>query len=278
MPVARRRCTRPPGSPRTPAGPRLFLKREDLNHRISQDQQCASGRRCCAPDGQEAAGIAETGAGQHGVATLPPRVPCSISKVRHLHGAVDTARQALNVARMRLLGAEVVSVDTGSATLKDAITEAFRDLGDQRGLHLLLFRHRRRAASVPDDGARLPARHRPEARVQIQERVHRLPDAVTACVGGGSNAIGIFHAFIDDPGVRLVGLLRPPATAWRPAGTRRPSPADRRSLPGSCSYLLQDEDGRDHRIAFDLSGFGLPRRRPRACLALRTSAARSTRR
>ena len=149
--------------------------------------------------------IAETGAGQHGVATATACALLGLECVIYM-GAVDTARQALNVARMRLLGAEVVSVESGSKTLKDAINEAFRDwvtnaddtyycFGTAAGPHPFptMVRDFQRVIGL-------------ETRVQIQDQAGRLPDAVTACVGGGSNAIGIFHAFLDDPGVRLVGL------------------------------------------------------------------------
>ena len=148
--------------------------------------------------------IAETGAGQHGVATATACALLGLDCVIYM-GAVDTARQALNVARMRLLGAEVVSVESGSKTLKDAINEAFRDwvtnaddtyycFGTAAGPHPfpVMVRDFQRVIGL-------------EARVQIQDQAGRLPDAVTACVGGGSNAIGVFHAFIDDPGVKLVG-------------------------------------------------------------------------
>ncbi len=158
-------------------------------------------------------------------------------------GAVDTARQALNVARMRLLGAEVVSVESGSKTLKDAINEAFRDwvtnaddtyycFGTAAGPHPFptMVRDFQRVIGL-------------EARVQIQDQAGRLPDAVTACVGGGSNAIGIFHAFIDDPDVRLVGFEAAGdgvETGRHAATFTGGSPG---AFQGSFSYLLQDEDG-----------------------------------
>jgi tryptophan synthase beta chain len=158
-------------------------------------------------------------------------------------GAVDTARQALNVARMRLLGAEVVSVESGSKTLKDAINETFRDwvahaddtyycFGTAAGPHPFpaMVRDFQRVIGL-------------EARAQIQEQAHRLPDAVTACVGGGSNAIGVFHAFIDDPGVRLIGFEAAGdgvETGRHAATFTGGSPG---AFQGSFSYLLQDEDG-----------------------------------
>jgi len=158
-------------------------------------------------------------------------------------GAVDTARQALNVARMRLLGAEVVSVESGSKTLKDAINDAFRDwvtnadntyycFGTAAGPHPfpMMVRDFQRVIGM-------------EARVQILAQAGRLPDAVTACVGGGSNAIGIFHAFIDDADVRLVGY----EAAGDGVETGRHAATFTGGTPGafqgSYSYLLQDEDG-----------------------------------
>src|SRR5207249_6516911 len=149
--------------------------------------------------------IAETGAGQHGVATATACALMGLDCVIYM-GEVDTRRQALNVARMRLLGAEVIPVKTGSRTLKDAINEALRDwvtnvetthylLGTAAGAHPfpVMVRDFHRIIGI-------------EARRQMLEKVGRLPDVVAACVGGGSNAIGIFHGFIDDTDVRLVGL------------------------------------------------------------------------
>jgi tryptophan synthase beta chain len=158
-------------------------------------------------------------------------------------GEVDTERQALNVARMRLLGAEVISVKTGSRTLKDAINEALRDwvtnvdtthylLGTVAGPHPfpVMVRDLHRVIGL-------------EAREQVLERCGRLPSAVTACVGGGSNAIGIFHAFLDDPGVRLVGF-EPGGegieTGRHGATLSEGSPG---ALHGALSYLLQDDEG-----------------------------------
>jgi tryptophan synthase beta chain len=158
-------------------------------------------------------------------------------------GEVDTARQALNVARMRLLGAEVVSVQSGSKTLKDAINEAFRDwvtnadttyycFGTAAGPHPFptMVRDFQRVIGL-------------ETRVQIQDQAGRLPDVVTACVGGGSNAIGIFHAFLDDPGVRLVGFEAAGdgvETGRHAATFTGGSPG---AFQGSFSFLLQDDDG-----------------------------------
>lgn len=223
-------------------GARLFLKREDLNHTGSHKINNVLGQALLARQMGKTRVIAETGAGQHGVATATACALLGLDCVIYM-GAVDTARQALNVARMRLLGAEVVSVEAGSKTLKDAINEAFRDwvtnadetyycFGTAAGPHPfpLMVRDFQRIIGM-------------EARVQIQAQAGRLPDAVTACIGGGSNAIGIFHAFIDDPGVRLIGYEAAGdgvETGRHAATFTGGSPG---AFQGSFSYLLQDEDG-----------------------------------
>ena len=223
-------------------GARIFLKREDLNHTGSHKINNVLGQTLLAKQMGKTRIIAETGAGQHGVATATACALLGLECVIYM-GAVDTARQALNVARMRLRGAEVVSVETGSRTLKDAINETFRDwvahaddtyycFGTAAGPHPFptMVRDFQRVIGL-------------EARAQMQYQAHRLPDAVTACVGGGSNAIGIFHAFIDDPGVRLVGYEAAGdgvETGRHAATFAGGSPG---AFQGSFSYLLQDEDG-----------------------------------
>jgi tryptophan synthase beta chain len=221
---------------------RLFLKREDLNHTGSHKINNVLGQALLAKKMGKTRVIAETGAGQHGVATATACALLDLECVIYM-GAVDTARQALNVARMRLLGAEVVSVESGSKTLKDAINETFRDwvahadntfyaFGTAAGPHPFpaMVRDFQRIIGL-------------EARAQIQAQAGRLPDAVTACIGGGSNAIGIFHPFIDDPGVRLVGY----EAAGDGVETGRHAATFTGGTPGafqgSFSYLLQDEDG-----------------------------------
>lgn len=221
---------------------RIFLKREDLNHTGSHKLNNALGQALLARHMGKARVIAETGAGQHGVATATACALLGLQCVVYM-GAVDTRRQALNVARMRLLGAEVVSVEAGSKTLKDAINEAFRDwvtnaedtyycFGTAAGPHPFptMVRDFQRVIGL-------------EARAQIQHLTGRLPDAVVACVGGGSNAIGIFHAFLDDPGVRLLGF----EAAGDGIETGRHAAAFAGGSPGtfhgSLSYLLQDDDG-----------------------------------
>ena len=223
-------------------GARIFLKREDLNHTGSHKINNVLGQALLAKQMGKTRVIAETGAGQHGVATATACALLGLECVVYM-GAVDTARQALNVARMRLLGAEVVSVESGSKTLKDAINDAFRDwvtnadntyycFGTAAGPHPfpMMVRDFQRVIGM-------------EARVQILAQAGRLPDAVTACVGGGSNAIGIFHAFIDDADVRLVGY----EAAGDGVETGRHAATFSGGTPGafqgSYSYLLQDEDG-----------------------------------
>ncbi|WP_208619968.1 tryptophan synthase subunit beta [Mycobacterium marseillense] len=224
------------------AGARIFLKREDLNHTGSHKINNVLGQALLAQRMGKKRVIAETGAGQHGVATATACALLGLDCVIYM-GAVDTERQALNVARMRLLGATVVSVQSGSRTLKDAINEAFRDWVTNADNTFYCFG----TAAGPHP---FPAMVRDfqriiglEARAQIQAQAGRLPDAVMACIGGGSNAIGIFHPFIDDPGVRLIGFEAAGdgvETGRHAATFSGGSPG---SFQGSFSYLLQDEDG-----------------------------------
>jgi len=223
-------------------GARILLKREDLNHTGSHKINNVLGQALLTKRMGKTRVIAETGAGQHGVATATACALLGLECVVYM-GEVDTERQALNVARMRLLGAEVIPVTAGSRTLKDAINEALRDwvssvdnthylLGTVAGPHPFptMVRDFHRVVGM-------------EAREQVLERTGRLPDAVAACVGGGSNAIGIFHAFLDDADVRLVGF-EPGGdgveTGRHGATLSEGSPG---ALHGAMSYLLQDEDG-----------------------------------
>src|SRR4030095_8213821 len=186
-------------------GLRIFLKREDLTHTGAHKINNALGQALLARQMGKRRIVAETGAGQHGVATA---TACALLNLEcHVYmGAEDMRRQALNVVRMQLLGASVVQVDSGSKTLKDAINEAMRDwvanvgdtyylLGSALGPHPypLMVREFQSVIGL-------------EARRQILDQVGRLPTAVVACVGGGSNAIGIFDAFVNDSAVRLVGV------------------------------------------------------------------------
>ena len=223
-------------------GARVLLKREDLNHTGSHKINNVLGQALLARRMGKKRVIAETGAGQHGVATATAAALFGLECVVYM-GEEDTRRQALNVARMRLLGAEVVPVTTGSRTLKDAINEAMRDwvtnvdsthylLGTVAGPHPfpVMVREFHRVIGV-------------EARAQVLELVGRLPDVVLACVGGGSNAIGIFHPFLDDADVRLVGLEAAGdgvETGRHAATITGGSPG---VLHGARSYLLQNQDG-----------------------------------
>ena len=223
-------------------GLRVLLKREDLNHTGSHKINNVLGQALLTRRMGKTRVIAETGAGQHGVATATAAALLGLECVVYM-GEEDTRRQALNVARMRLLGAEVVPVGTGSRTLKDAINEAMRDwvsnvehthylLGTVAGPHPfpVLVRDFQRVIGM-------------EARHQVQELTGRLPDAVAACVGGGSNAIGIFHAFLDDADVGLYGFEAggEGLESGRHAATiTGGSPG---VLHGARSYLLQDGMG-----------------------------------
>ena len=185
-------------------GAKIYLKREDLNHTGAHKINNVLGQALLAKKMGKTRLIAETGAGQHGVATATAAALMGMSCVVFL-GEEDTRRQALNVYKMRLLGAEVIPVTTGTATLKDAVSEAMREwtsrisdthycLGSVMGPHPF-------PTIVRDFQAVISQ----EIRQQLQEKEGKLPDAVLACVGGGSNAIGSFYHFIEDPSVRLIG-------------------------------------------------------------------------
>ncbi|GAA2119954.1 tryptophan synthase subunit beta [Streptomyces synnematoformans] len=223
-------------------GARVFLKREDLNHTGSHKINNVLGQALLTRRMGKTRVIAETGAGQHGVATATACALLGLDCTVYM-GEVDTERQALNVARMRMLGAEVVPVRSGSRTLKDAINEAFRDwVANVEHTHYLFGT----VAGPHPFPALVRDFHRVigiEARQQLLDRTGRMPDAAVACVGGGSNAIGLFHAFLPHPAVRLVGCE--PAghglTSGEHAATL--SLGDPGILHGSRSYVLQDEDG-----------------------------------
>jgi len=223
-------------------GARIFLKREDLNHTGSHKINNVLGQALLTKRMGKKRIIAETGAGQHGVASATAAALMGLECVVYM-GEEDTKRQALNVARMKLLGAEVVPVTQGSRTLKDAINEAMRDwvtnvetthylLGTVAGPHPFpeMVRDFHRVIGV-------------EARAQMLAEAGRLPDAVLACVGGGSNAIGIFHPFIDDANVRLIGFEAGGsgvASGKHAATITGGSPG---VLHGTRTYVLQDENG-----------------------------------
>jgi len=232
-------------------GLRVYLKREDLCHTGAHKINNALGQGLLARRMGKRRVVAETGAGQHGVATATVCALLGLECVVYM-GTEDMARQAPNVERMSLLGAEVRGVDSGQRTLKDAINEAMRDwVTNVHTTHYLLgsvLGGHPYPAMVRD----LQAVIGQEARAQMLEREGRLPDLLVACVGGGSNAIGLFHAFLDDPGVKMVGVE---------AGGRSPRAGDHAArflgtteggadpgsgvgvLQGTRTYLLQDAAG-----------------------------------
>jgi tryptophan synthase beta chain len=221
---------------------RVFLKREDLNHTGSHKINNVMGQALLAKRMGKKRIIAETGAGQHGVASATAAAFFGLECVVYM-GEVDTQRQALNVARMRLLGAEVVAVTTGSRTLKDAINEALRDwvanvetthylLGTVAGPHPFPTMVRDFHSVIGN-----------ESKIQMQELIGGAPTAVAACVGGGSNAIGIFHAFLDDPSVQLWGFEAAGDGIDTPMHAATLSKGVPGVLHGARSYMLQDEDG-----------------------------------
>jgi tryptophan synthase beta chain len=223
-------------------GARVLLKREDLNHTGSHKINNVLGQALLTKRMGKRRVIAETGAGQHGVATATAAALLGLDCVVYM-GAHDTRRQALNVVRMRLLGAEVVPVTAGSQTLKDAINEAMRDwvtnvedthylLGTVAGPHPFPTMVRQFHQVIGD-----------EAREQVLQLAGRLPDVVCACVGGGSNAIGIFHAFLDDPGVALLGLEAGGDGVSTGRHAASITGGDTGVLHGSRTFILQDDDG-----------------------------------
>ncbi len=221
---------------------RIFLKREDLNHTGSHKINNVMGQALLAKRMGKKRIIAETGAGQHGVASATAAAYFGLDCVVYM-GEVDTERQALNVARMKLLGAQVVPVTTGSRTLKDAINEALRDwVANVDSTHYLLG-----TVAGPHP---FPTMVRDfhsvigiEARAQLLELTGRLPDAVAACIGGGSNAIGIFHPFLDDQDVALWGFEAAGDGIDTPKHAATLSKGRPGVLHGARSYMLQDEDG-----------------------------------
>ncbi len=223
-------------------GAQIYLKREDLNHTGSHKINNTVGQALLAKRMGKTRIIAETGAGQHGVATATVAARLGLECVVYM-GAVDVARQSLNVYRMKLLGATVVAVESGSKTLKDALNEALRDwvtnvdntfyiIGTVAGPHPY-------PAMVRDFQAILGR----EAKQQCLEQAGRMPNALVACVGGGSNAMGLFYPFIDDPAVKLIGVE---AAGDGVATGRHSAPlcAGRPGvLHGNRTYLMADDDG-----------------------------------
>ncbi|NUO73400.1 MAG: tryptophan synthase subunit beta [Frateuria sp.] len=223
-------------------GARILLKREDLNHTGAHKINNTVGQALVARHMGKPRVIAETGAGQHGVATATVAARLGMKCVVYM-GAVDIERQKINVYRMKLLGAEVVPVTSGSKTLKDALNEAMRDwvthvadtfyiIGTVAGPHPY-------PQMVRDFNAIVGR----EARAQVLDQYGRLPDVITACVGGGSNAIGLFHAFLNDAGVRIVGAEAAGegiATGHHAASLSAGRPG---VLHGNRTYVLCDDNG-----------------------------------
>jgi tryptophan synthase beta chain len=223
-------------------GARIILKREDLNHTGSHKINNVLGQALLTKKIGKKRIIAETGAGQHGVATATAAALFGLDCVIYM-GEVDTERQALNVARMRLLGAEVVPVRSGSRTLKDAINDAMRDWVTNVETTNYVFGTVAGPHPFPAMVRDLQKVIGEEAREQVLALTGRLPDAVAACVGGGSNAIGIFHAFLDDADVALYGFEAGGDGAETPRTAATITKGRPGMLHGARSYLLQDEDG-----------------------------------
>ena len=226
-------------------GAQVFLKREDLNHTGAHKINNTVGQALLARRMKKERIIAETGAGQHGVATATICAHFGLNCTVYM-GEEDIRRQELNVYRMKLLGATVVPVTSGTRTLKDATSEAIRDWVTNVGDSYYIIGSVVGPAPYPRMVRDFQSVIGREARGQMMERIGRLPRTVVACVGGGSNAMGIFHAFVDDAGVELVGVEAAGKgidSGEHAASLQRGEPG---VLHGALSYLLQDEDGQVH--------------------------------
>lgn len=250
----------------------IVLKREDLNHTGSHKINNVLGQALLTRRMGKTRVIAETGAGQHGVATATAAALLGL-ECRIYMGKVDTDRQALNVARMQLLGAEVVAVESGSKTLKDAMNEAMRDwvatvdnthylIGTVAGPHPFpkMVREFQRVIST-------------EARAQVLQRYGRLPDAVCACVGGGSNAMGVFADFLDDPEVRLFGFEAGGAGIGTGRHASSITGGSVGVLHGTRTFILQDEDGQTEESHSISAGLDYPGVGPEHAWLARTGRA-----
>ena len=224
------------------AGARILLKREDLNHTGAHKIRNVLGQALLAKRIGKPRAIAETGAGQHGVAAATACAYLDLECVVYM-GEVDTQRQALNVARMRMLGAQVVSVKTGSRTLKDAINDAIRDWVANVDTTSYLFGTAAGPHPFPSMVKDFTRAIGDEARAQCLELTGNLPDAAVACVGGGSNAIGLFAGFIDDAEVKLYGYEAGGEGFETGRHAATITAGDVGVLHGARSFLLQDEDG-----------------------------------
>jgi tryptophan synthase beta chain len=223
-------------------GAKIYLKREDLNHTGAHKINNCIGQVLLAKRMGKTRVIAETGAGQHGVATATVAAMFGLKCVVYM-GAVDCQRQELNVYRMKMLGAEVVPVHAGQKTLKEAVNEAMRDwVTNVRNTHYILGTVYG-AHPYPEMVRNFQRVIGDEARAQILEKEKRLPDLLLACVGGGSNAMGLFYPFLDDKSVKMVGVeaggrgIKPEQHAARFHG------GSLGVLQGTRSYILQDENG-----------------------------------
>jgi tryptophan synthase beta chain len=254
-------------------GPRIYLKREDLNHTGAHKINNTIGQILLARRMGKTRIIAETGAGQHGVATATVAALFGMECVVYM-GEEDVERQSLNVFRMRLLGTEVVPVESGSRTLKDAINEAFRDwvtnlkdthyiFGSTVGPHPY--------PTIVRDFQRVIGR---EARRQIIDKEGRLPDLCVACVNGGSNAIGLFYGFLEDPEVALLGVEAAGEGIETPRHAATMTLGTRGVFHGSHMYLLQDVHGQVHPTHSISAGLDYPGVGPEHCHLKDTSRAR----
>ncbi len=274
--AARRRSPTRNASPSIWAARSIYLKREDLAHTGAHKINNALGQALLVQRMGKHRIVAETGAGQHGVASATAAALLGLECVVYM-GDVDIARQQPNVLRMRLLGAEVRPVSSGSRTLKDAINEAIRDwVTNVETTHYLLG-----SALGPHPYPTIVREFQSvigtEARAQMLAETGRLPDVCVACVGGGSNAIGMFHAFRDDPSVRLIGVEAggegiasgKHAARFGDPGMGRPG-----VLHGTRTYVLQDDDGQIAATHSISAGLDYPGRRPGARLSARDRAHR----
>lgn len=254
-------------------GARIYLKREDLNHTGAHKINNAIGQLLIAKRLGKGRVIAETGAGQHGVAVATAAALFGVECCIYM-GAEDIKRQALNVYRMKLLGAEVRSVSCGTSTLKDAMNEAIRDwVTNVRNTHYAVG-----SAAGPHPYPLIVREFQSvigrEARQQILNQEERLPDSVIACVGGGSNAIGIFHSFIQDTDVELIGVEAGGLGLATNRHAASISSGTRGILHGSFQYLLCDEDGQIRETHSIAAGLDYPGVGPEHCLLHDTGRAR----
>ncbi len=238
-------------------GARIYLKREDLNHTGAHKINNTLGQVLLAKRLGKSRIIAETGAGQHGVATATACACCGLECVVYM-GAEDVRRQALNVFRMELLGAKVVSVDTGQKTLKDAINAAMRDwIGTSDHTHYCIgsVMGPHPYPQMVRDFQSIVGR---EARAQVLEATGSLPDQVVACVGGGSNAAGIFAPFLDDKDVTLIGVEAAGSGMEPGQHAATLSVGAPGILHGMETYVLQDEDGQTMPVHSVSAGLDYP--------------------